>query len=122
MANWLTDVESDAVLTAREPQLGTYSKPFAIHCSHGWIWVKLISYHEVLRIVSPMIYALSSTTPVAEQGEIRFIDPSLLEKIRTDQLLLVVIQTVAAHLMRLLTIQPLDLHMVVRRRTQQIPW
>lgn len=45
---WLTDVESDAVLTAQERPSGTY----------------------IPRTVFPTISALSSTTPVVEPGEL----------------------------------------------------
>lgn len=45
-----------------------------------------------------------------------------VENIDADQTLLVVIRIAAAHSMRLLTIRPLDLPMVVRRRIQPILW
>ena len=65
-------MESDAVLTARGGLLGTYSKPLAVYRTRDWILLELMLCYKVPRIVSPTISALSSITPVVEQGEMHF--------------------------------------------------
>ena len=37
MVNWLPDMQLDAVQTAQEPLLGTYSKPVMIHRTWSWL-------------------------------------------------------------------------------------
>lgn len=68
----LTNMTSDAVLTARESLSGTYSKASAAYRACTLILPTLTLSRQVHRIAFLMIYVLSLTTPKVEQGGMPF--------------------------------------------------